>query len=490
MINKRLSSLIKIFSICAAVAFFSLLCSIQPCFAAFSLSVEPYEGGYDLRFGRVDTQDVKIIKEVTIQVTTNIGKQYRVYQRLDKPLITPDGVEIDRNQFKMYILTNSNTRGTLERIEEFPVMLSDTVLYTSNTAGEGDSFRIVYTLDPSINQVAGSYYGRILFIARPIDSTQDEEVETLQMYADLSNEGSVEVSTDSGFKSIRISSRDLDKDIIQQPSVYISVKGNLGTTYRLYQKLGDSLIKSSSGEQFDLKKVVYEASDANSGAIIKRGDLSELKRKFLVYVSDNLGSSNEITIKYGPSEDFSQQKANLYTGTINYYLELDRASAAIESGFIDSVDVGFDVEPIFRIIATSIFEGGKVATYEGSVLLQFGEIGYKSGVKESKVRIRVESNLGRPYLVTQKLTGTLQNEEGYEIPKELFTFELEKQVDTTGRLKLDAEVVVETDKDVALFVSNGEGDSDEFDIIYKLKVTSDTREGNYNTGLSYSLSEL
>ena len=68
------------------------------CFAAFTLSVEPYEGGYDLRFGKVDTQDTKVVKEISMRVTTNIDKRYRVYQRLLKPLTTADGVEIDRNK--------------------------------------------------------------------------------------------------------------------------------------------------------------------------------------------------------------------------------------------------------------------------------------------------------------------------------------------------------------------------------------------------------
>jgi hypothetical protein len=43
---------------------------------------------------------------------------------------------------------------------------------------------------------------------------------------------------------------------------------------------------------------------------------------------------------------------------------------------------------------------------------------------------------------------------------------------------------------VAIFVSDDMGDSDEFDITYKLRVTVDTPGGNYSTGVSYSLSEL
>jgi len=390
----------------------------------------------------------------------------------------------------MYTLINTNSKGTLERIEEFPVMSSDTVLYTSNTAGESDSFRIVYTLQPSIEQVAGSYFGRLQYILMPIDSTQDQEVKTLNMYADLTNEGAIEISTDTGFKTIRISSSDLIKTSPQYPKVNISVKGNLGCRYRIYQRLSESLIKSTSvGKQFDLSTVTYQITDAKSITPSKKGDLAELKTKSLVYASDDLGSSNEISIAYEPTNLFTGQQADFYTGAINYYLELDRTSVALEEGFIDSVNAEFEVEPIFRIVATSVDESGETIQ-EGGALLRFGEVGYKTGAKESRVKVTIESNLDKPYLVTQKLSGPLENEEGDKIPEELFTFVIKKEKDTEATIKFTQDTVIEPDKDVALFVSNSSGDSDEFEITYKLKVTPDTRGGDYATGISYSLSEL
>ncbi len=486
MTIKRVSSLLVGILIFCVIVLYS---SIQPCLAAFSLSVEPYEGGYDLRFGKIGTQTAKVVKEVTIRMTTDIGKQYRVYQRLEKPLTTSDGIEVDRNNFKMYTLINSNSKGTLERIEEFPVMSSDTVLYTSDAVGNGDSFRIVYTFDPSIDQVAGSYYGRMLYYVVPIDSAQDQVTEIINMYADLTNEGAVDLTTDTGFKTIRISSGDLNKISTQYPSVIISVKGNLGARYRIYQQIGETSIKGKGGERFDLSKVIYEVTDSNSKVASKQGDLNDLKTKSLVYSSDDLGSSSEIRIKFEPANDFSQLKADTYTGMINYYIEMDNIRTALEPGYIDSVDVEFDVEPIFRIIVVSVSESGEIVE-ERSSLLRFGQIGYKAGTKESKIRIKIESNMGRPYLVTQRLSDSLQTEEGYKISDDLFTFELEKEGETGAILKLEEEIAVAPEKDVSLFISNTEGNSDEFDVTYKLKVTPNTRGGNYATGISYSLSEL
>jgi hypothetical protein len=460
---------------------------IEPCFAAFSLSVDPYEGGYDLRFGKLDAQDQRAVKEVTIRITTNIGKQYRVYQRVEKPLSTPDGVEIDRDNFKMYTLINSNTRGTLERIEEFPVMSSDTVVYTSDVAGEADSFRLVYTLQPSPGQVAGSYNGRIVFILIPIDSAQEQVTDTLNMYADLTNEGAVELTTNTGFKTIRISSSDLDKSASEYPAVLLSVKGNLGARYRIYQQLGEAVVRNNRGENFDLSQVAYKIIE--SGATAKTGDMTELKSRMLVYTSDETGTGEDIAIRFEPKKDFPQQGVGVYTGVINYYLELDQTRTTVEPGLIDSVNVEFDIEPIFKIVASSLAEDSKPIE-EGAVNLQFGNLNYKAGAKESKVRIRIESNLNKPYLVTQKVLTPLQNEQGDKLPNEFFTFVLEKTDDIAGELKFDGETVITPDKDMALFVSDTDGNGDEFEIIYKLSVTADTQGGDYSTGISYSLSEL
>lgn len=462
----------------------------QNCFAAFSLSVQPFGGGYDIRFGRLAASDAKEAKELTISITTTIGKQYRVYQRIESPLRTADGSDIEPNQLKMFTLINSNGKGTLERIEEYPVMLSDTLLYTSNTAGDSDTFKIAYTLTPSTSQVNGSYYGRVMYILRAIDSAQDQVYETLNMYADLSNEGKVEISTDTGSRRIRIASGDIERlSAAQYPRVKISVKGNMGAPYRIYQKLNDPQLKSESGAVFDLSKVTFESFDAKANTMLNQGDLSYLRSKTLVYSSDDAGTSAEVIIAYKPTKDFAEQKASFYTGSIEYYLEIDRARAPIEPGLIDAVDLEFEIEPVFGIAAFAVSKEGEVLKESGA-LLRFGVVDFKRGAQESKVRVKINSNLGRPYLVTQKLASPLENEQGDKIPDEQLTFTMRESELTKGKVKFEDEAVFESERDISIFVSDAAGDSDEFDITYRLKVTPDTHAGDYATQISYSLSEL
>jgi len=460
------------------------------CYAAFTLTAEPFGGGFDVRFGHVATSNTKQVREVTIRVTSDIGKQYRVYQRIERPLRTGDGTEINSEQFKMFTLINSNTQGTLERMEEYPVMFNDTVLYTSNAAGDSDSFKVAYTFTPQPNQVPGSYFGRILYVLLPIDSVQEQVIAPINMYVDLSNEGSVELSTTTGTNRISFSTKDIERKIKDPyPQVKISVKGNLGARYRIYQKLQNAQLKSESGEDFDLSKVTFETTEVSSGKLINKGDASSLRTKTEIYESDEAGSGADLLINYEPAGDFVQQKAGFYTGSIAYYLETDRTSTYVEPGLIGEIDLECEIDPVFRIVAVSVSKDGELAQ-EGGALLEFGDIGYKAGKKESIVRIRVESNLEKPFLVTQKFNSPLENEKGDNIPQDLFKFEMKKTELTKGTIKIGEVAEVEPSADIPIFISNSKGESDEFDIIYKLGVTADTRAGAYAAQVSYSLSEL
>ena len=185
-------------------------------------------------------------------------------------------------------------------------------------------------------------------------------------------------------------------------------------------------MKGSTGEGFDLSKVTYTVTDSSSGIVAKEGRMNNLRANSLVYTSDDLGSSTEISIKFEPTEYFNEQQAGTYTGVINYTLEMENVRTLVEPGYLDSIDVEFEVEPIFRIVATSLAADGSAVSQEGSAVLSFGELGYKTGPKESKVRMKVESNLNKPYLITQKIMGPLQNDKGNLIPNDFFTFNLKQ----------------------------------------------------------------
>ncbi|MBM3255603.1 MAG: hypothetical protein FJZ08_04805, partial [Candidatus Omnitrophica bacterium] len=140
--------------------------------AAFDLSVNPYQGGYDLRFDKITPDMARVNREVTVRVTSTIAKQYRLSNMFIQPLSTLEGARLPEGCFVVYGIRGSNSFGTINVEEEVPVRLGSQIIYTSNATGASDSFTLVYGILPSSNIVSGSYKGRLGFTLEPIDSTQ------------------------------------------------------------------------------------------------------------------------------------------------------------------------------------------------------------------------------------------------------------------------------------------------------------------------------
>ena len=93
---------------------------VEDTFAVFSLSATPYEGGYDLRFGKVSSTMGWVNEEVNVNISSDILKQYRLIQRLVKPLTNEQGYDIPIDSFRVYGLRGSNKYGTLSVENEIP----------------------------------------------------------------------------------------------------------------------------------------------------------------------------------------------------------------------------------------------------------------------------------------------------------------------------------------------------------------------------------
>ena len=129
--------------------------------------------------------------------------------------MTNDGITLPDDQFKMYPVVNSNGKGTLLYREETPVsQFENQMIYTSNTVGESDSFRVVYTITPQETQKPGSYYGRVTYLLVPVDSTQSQVVVNLNIYVQLvqGDVPVVEMKTETGVPRLVFSSRNMTSD--------------------------------------------------------------------------------------------------------------------------------------------------------------------------------------------------------------------------------------------------------------------------------------
>jgi hypothetical protein len=463
------------------------LCFASHSFAAFNLTVDPVDGGFDLRFSRLSPGDFKQVKEVVLRVNSDIGKQYRVSQNIITPLATMDGTVLADSQFKMYALVNSNTSGTLVYREETPVNEFGTTLYTSNNAGDNDSFKLVYTVSPNDDQIKGSYYGRIAYILIPIDSNQSQVVVNMNVYVEL-GAGTVpvvEVSTNTGTNRLVFSSKGMSQKnesaFKDDPQVSIKVSSPVGIPYRIYQSFEGGSVMSGSGEEFDLKNILFTVSGGQNGRLTSEGDLAAAKQKQLIYTSDPAGSESAFIISYKPAQDFRFSKTNDYRAKLNFVIEKD-GTANVAPEVVGSLDVEINIAPLFELI---VFSNGQ----EG-VNLKFGEVSYKTGPKVCDVDVYAESNMGRPYQIVQKVAGPMMNESSVKIPQKDFTIEI-KEVDPKeeSNTHVPKEVSVKEGESV-IFSSGLGGESAHLKVKYRLTMQSDTKSGNYSTQIFYSLSML
>ena len=456
----------------------------NPCFAVFNLTATPSDGGFDLRFGRVSPTDFKVTKELTLRIISDIGKSYRVEQHVIQPLSTPDGTQIPSNQFKMYPLINSNSKGTLIYRQETPVSKFDRILYTSDGTGDNDSFKLIYTITPKEAQIPGSYYGRIAYVLVPIDSTQEQVVVSMSVYVEVAGGRTpvVEVIANSGTKRLTLSSKGMvlkKREAYQEfPEVLVKIHSPLGTPYRIYQNLEAGGVRSGIGEEFDLSNVLFSVSGGEKGMITREGTLKEATNRQLLYVSDSLGSQDEFTITYKAGKDFRMQKADLYKGKLDFIIETEKGES-FRTGIVETFDLELDIVSLFDIY---VFSGG----VEG-VALQFGEVSYKTGPRTSESEVFIDSNLRKTYQIIQKVASPMINENGVKIPPEDFTVRV-KDLEMTEEPKFYLKEAAPVKEGESVIFSSGPfGESIHFKVVYELTMRPDSKAGNYSTKIGYSL---
>lgn len=441
--------------------------------ALFTITARPYDGGFDLRFEKISVltpSDAE--KEVTITVNTDIGTQYQVYQYVNQPLSSSQGMSLSTRAFSVYTLRGSNSRGTLQLDSEISVTANKTLVYTSNVNGDNDSFIIVYRIHPSLVTHSGFYRGRISFQIEAINSTEPPSTVVLDVEADIEIESSIEITTITGGKTISVES----PEKAEMPArVFVSVQGQEQGQYRIMQQVESPI--SRDGDE--LREGLTFYVDSKEGGVPAQTSAGPLRYgQSLVYTSDGFGSNDEIEITYQAEDGL---KAGNYRGSISYYIE-SPFSTSMRSGPIEVLPLEVTVEPIFDLKARA--EGGGPISFRN---LKEGEI------HTIEVVIEVETNLAEPYQVTQYISSLLTAKDGTAIAKDYFTF-VTKEVDeknaiTKGVLKYPNKSPVDTNE-VVVFLSNREGASDIFKVVYELIGPRDQFGGDYTAGIHFSLSQI
>ena len=434
--------------------------------STFSLTVRPYEGGYDLKYGKISPILGRVNREVTVDITSDIAKQYRLVQTFFESLTNSQGGSIPQNNFFVYGVRGTNKYGTMNVEQEIPLSLGRTILYTSNQQGLSDSFNLVYGLIIPEDQAPGSYRGRIGYTLEPIDSTQSPVTVILNVFAEIEVESKIEIKTAQGGRTVSLNST---REEERSCDVLVSIKGGLGSQFRILQLIPEPLT-SSEGNQLSYEAVNFFIREARKGSGVSvPTPLSS--RQQVIYTSGLRGEPEDFIVTYSLG-DLKKEKAGKYRTVIKYYLEGPTTS------LIDTLGLEVENERIFDLVVSPEMGG----------VMQFLNLKPLQPPRTSVVNIEIKTNAGKPYQVSQKVIQELTDKEGNIIPQEYFNLRTES-AETKGTVRFLNKTQVKKGE-MVLFVSDKDGSSDSFKIIYELGIPLNIKGGDYSTVIIYSIAEI
>ncbi|GEM_PF-1152117 len=441
--------------------------------AIFTLSVAPRRGGQGIRFEAAKPGALLRNEEVTFTVTSTHVVQYRILQTVYQPLTNELGNTIP--QGALIAFSPSNPLGILRTQLETPVMMGQQPIYTSNAAGDSDSFVLVYNVRVPENQPGGVYHTNITFTAEPVNMQAgvSPSILTMDIRVEINPTFKIELQNGKGGHELDLGRILKDKPVASD-SLKFSIESNIGTTYRIVQQMTEPLI-SQEGATFDESNFSFTSAGGSKGTLKAAGVSTPVPQSAtLFYTSNEAGAGDVIALQYELKPDLAQ-KAGIYSGKISFKVESNSAFAPFE---VINVPVKIEIEPVFYLD----YEIDAQATG-----LEFGT--YKTGEEkqERKVLLTVHSNLSQPYQVTQIVPRKLTNPEGMVLPKEHFKYFGSDA--KTGILTVMSPMPVEEGERV-VFTSDKKGTPEKFSIYYILTVPVNAASGTYNSEIKYSITTL
>jgi hypothetical protein len=450
-----------------------LIClGVLPARAEFSLNVRPYAGGYDLNFGKIGLAAAGVNQELTVNIRSDIGKQYRLIQNFFQPLTNSQGISIPlQNTCSLYAIRGSNKYGSFSVEQETPVSFARTIIYTSNSTGLSDSFTLVYSIKGPLQVPSGVYRGRMGFSLEAIGSNQPPATVFLNIYCEVESASYIEIKTADNSKIIRLNSRDQESGSCP---VAFNISSGLGSQYRIIQSVTEPL-RSNDGLTLPEGAVTFKMEQIKNGSGPVQPTPLLLKPE-TIYLSDLRGRPENFIQNFSLA-DLSAAKTGTYKTGVLYYIEEAQGQ---QTKRLENYLLEVEIEKVFDL---------EFKTESGSGVISFRDIGPKQPARTFEIEVKIKTNLGKRYQVTQKVTSDLTNKSGKTIPSQNFTLRTEGLGDTKGILKCPQNVPIKPG-DTTLFVSDKKGSADSFKTVYELTAAEGVLAGDYSASVIYSLMEL
>jgi len=455
------------------VLFGSFIFHIQEAHAIFTLSVSPRRGGRDIRFEASPAGQLLRNEEVTVSVTSTAAVQYRISQTVYQPLTDETGHVIPQGAFIFF--SPSEPLGVLRPKLETPITIGQMPIFTSNSAGDSDSFVLVYNVHVPEGQPGGTYRAQMTFMLEPVSaqSAVSQQVVNLEAIVEIRPNFNIEIKDSKGARSLDLG--EISEHRKEASGVLnIKIESNIGTTYRITQKLTDPLV-SQEGDFLDENVFSVVLSGGKAGHLSSEGSPAAVSESSgLLYASSDTGAGDAIQAQYvlKPNAD---QKAGIYKGNLQF--KADSTSPLVPSE-VFNIPTQVLIGPIFYL---------DMELGQGLNDIQFGIFRTNNEAREKKVILNVHSNLGKPYQVSQIVTRKLTNPEGAVIPPGNFLYFGEPA--QTGIVKVLSPTPV-SDGESVVFTSDKKGTPEKFVLNYSLKIPVNTKGGQYTSDVRYSITSL
>jgi hypothetical protein len=146
---------------------------------------------------------------------------------------------------------------------------------------------------------------------------------------------------------------------------------------------------------------------------------------------------------------------------------------------LDTYNLEVEIPSVFDLI---------VKTPTGGNVIEFRNLKPKESPRRFEVEFLVNTNLGKPYQVSQNLVSELTNREGKTIPLKFFTLKTE-DIKSKGKLQFPNTSEVKLGE-MVLYISDKEGLPCHFKVIYELSSSWEISPGDYSAPIVYSITEI
>lgn len=247
-------------------------------------------------------------EDVFINVSGGFGKQFRIMQIAEGPLVSAQGDILDWDAVKF---TGSNSRKGMVMHEPSVLSSRQQVIYTSSVTGEGDNFVLTYALGDLSTQKAGVYKGKIKYILEGIGFASSKLIDVFGLEVDIPHVFDLMVSPEMGG---RISFRDLRPN--QPPKVQevaFEVKTNTGKRYQVTQ-YASSLLTDKEGNVIPGDNFTLKEESIDTKGYLKFPEKQQIKEgQIVLFISDNKGSPDKFKVTYELTAPRDIRSGDYYT---------------------------------------------------------------------------------------------------------------------------------------------------------------------------------